>query len=137
MCIRDRRRVHGTMKLLEGIPELLPEHLFGNAYFSVLGPNSALKPHSGPSNIKLRCHLTLDSPGDSYIRVGGDFRQWEEGKMLVFDESFSHEESNIDAEKERILLVFDIWHPDLIKEERDILLSGFKNLESHNATKSS
>eukprot|EP00829_Urostomides_striatus_P008261 TRINITY_DN19097_c0_g1_i2.p1 TRINITY_DN19097_c0_g1~~TRINITY_DN19097_c0_g1_i2.p1 ORF type:complete len:254 (-),score=49.11 TRINITY_DN19097_c0_g1_i2:15-713(-) len=117
-----------TSKLLSSIPEILAGTSLGSSYFSVLGPKSTLKPHSGPSNIKLRCHLPLFPVGDSFLRVGGEFKQWEVGKLLIFDESFVHEEENIDADKERIILVFDIWHPDLRKEERALLQTEYENL---------
>ena len=111
-----------TTKLLDNVPDLLTGISFGNTYFSCLGVKSDLKLHTGPCNIKLRCHLPL-SVGDAYIRVGGKFMPWEEGRLLIFDETYQHEESNIDTEKERVLLVFDIWHPDLSLEERRLIHS--------------
>ena len=116
-----------TTKLLETIPDLITTAPFGRTYFSCLGPNSSVKPHTGPTNVKLRCHLPIFVPGEGFIRVGGKFTQWEEGKLIIFDESFVHEEANVDNEKERAVLVFDIWHPDLTTEERELLTTGYKN----------
>ena len=47
-------------------------------------------------------------------------RHWEEGKVLVFDDSFEHEAWN-DSEAPRVVLIFDIWHPDLSKGEVKLL----------------
>ncbi len=120
-----------TTKLLETIPDLITTAPFGRTYFSCLGPNSSVKPHTGPTNVKLRCHLPVFVPGEGFIRVGGNFVQWEEGKLVIFDESYVHEEANVDNEKERVVLVIDIWHPDLTKEERELLTTGYKNFVSH------
>ncbi len=39
-------------------------------------------------------------------------RTWEEGKVIVFDDSFEHEVWN-DSKQERIVLLLNFWHPDL------------------------
>ena len=110
-----------TVKLLEGIPELMTNAPFGQIYFSCLGPNSSIKVHTGPTNIKLRCNLPIVVPDDGFLRVGGIFKEWKEGETVIFDECYPHEESNLDAKVERISLIFDIWHPELSKEERELL----------------
>ena len=50
------------------------------------------------SNAKLRVHIGLRVPQDSSggqlvsgMRVGTEMRQWEEGRAIVFDDSFEHE----------------------------------------------
>ena len=43
-------------------------------------------------------------------------RPWEEGKVLVLDDSFEHEVWN-DGDKQRIVLIVDIWHPDFSEKE--------------------
>lgn len=45
--------------------QLLPEvaHPLGSAFFSRLRPGSQLRPHCGPTNTRLRCHLGLVVPG--------------------------------------------------------------------------
>lgn len=37
------------------------------------------------------------------------------GKCLVFDDCYEHEVWN-KTEGERVLLLFDLWHPDLVEE---------------------
>ena len=53
-------------------------------------------------------------PEESYLRVAGDPRPWEEGKMVIFDDSYEHEAANLSKDMERVILLIDIWHPDLI-----------------------
>ena len=55
------------------------------------------------------------SPG-SNLRVGNERVELEEGRMIIFDDSFEHEAWN-DASLPRIVLIFDIWHPDFSPEE--------------------
>ena len=47
-------------------------------------------------------------------------RGWEEGKCLVFNDSFVHESSN-NSESSRYNLLVDIWHPDLSDAEIQVL----------------
>jgi aspartyl/asparaginyl beta-hydroxylase (cupin superfamily) len=54
----------------------------------------------------------LEVPSNCRIRVGDEERSWAEGDVLIFDDSFEHEVWN-DSDRERIVLIIDIWHPDL------------------------
>lgn len=60
----------------------------------------------------LRCHLPLVVPagGSCAIRVGNETRQWKEGELMIFDDSFEHEAWNNSGE-DRIVLMFDIPNP--------------------------
>lgn len=40
-----------------------------------------------------------------------------EGKCLLFDDSFLHEAENNSEERPRVVLIVDVWHPDLTDEE--------------------
>lgn len=88
----------------------------GLAYFSVLSGGSHIAPHCGPLNTRLRCHLGLEVPEACHIRVGTETRSWEEGKCLVFDDSFEHEVWN-QSNNLRAVLIIDFWHPDLTTSE--------------------
>jgi hypothetical protein len=46
------------------------------------------------------------------LRVGEKTRTWEEGKAIIFDDSYEHEVWNY-SDCHRIVLVLDVWHPDL------------------------
>ena len=51
------------------------------------------------------------------MRVGNEHVKWVEGEPVVFDDSYEHEVWNRTLEK-RVVLLFDIWHPDLSLSER-------------------
>jgi hypothetical protein len=94
--------------------------LGGLAYFSRLEPGTRIAPHTGPTNMRLRCHLGIDVPEDCGLRVGGIERTWQEGRCLVFDDSHTHEAWN-DSDRSRVVLVVDLWHPDLTDDEVALL----------------
>ena len=85
---------------------------------SVLEGQAHVRPHFGITNAKLRVNLPLVVPQDapSMIRVGDDIKQLEEGKMIVFDDSFEHEVWN-GSDEVRIVLLLDINHPELSREQ--------------------
>ncbi|HEV8408169.1 MAG TPA: aspartyl/asparaginyl beta-hydroxylase domain-containing protein, partial [Sphingomicrobium sp.] len=55
-------------------------------------------------------------------------RQWEEGKLLIFDDSMEHEAKNPSQEL-RIILLFDIWRPELTMEERSAMSAVFDAID--------
>ncbi|ETM03506.1 hypothetical protein, variant [Phytophthora nicotianae] len=74
-----------TVEILEDIPGFMAGLPFAYSFFSILKPESSIKAHSAPCNIRLRCHFPLIVPEGCGIRVGDETRQWEEGKALVLD----------------------------------------------------
>ena len=54
-------------------------------------PGTRIPPHCGPSNARLRLHLGLVAAPGARLRVGGRSLAWEEGRAVVFDDSFEHE----------------------------------------------
>jgi aspartyl/asparaginyl beta-hydroxylase (cupin superfamily) len=86
-------------------------------YFSVLEPNSRIAPHTGITNARLICHLPLIVPDVCGFRVGGETRRWEPGKALVFDDMTVHEAWN-DSDRIRVVLIADLWRPELSSAER-------------------
>ena len=63
------------------------------------------------------------------MRVGEEVRVWEEGKCLVFDDAFEHETWN-DTAEERVVLLFDLWHPELVRGEREAIAQMFSSRPS-------
>lgn len=107
-----------TMKLLSHVAQ---PHIAGaspNALFSLLAPHTAIPPHVGVNNTRLLCHVPVDIPPGCWFRVGAETRFWEAGKPFVFDDTIEHEAEN-PSDKLRIVLIFDLWHPDLDATERD------------------
>jgi aspartyl/asparaginyl beta-hydroxylase (cupin superfamily) len=97
--------------------------LTGGTFVSRLKPGTIIASHRGPTNTRVRCHLGIQIPsGDCGIEVGGERRTWQEGACLVLNDHLEHSAWNR-AETERIVLVVDVWHPDLTEVEKT-LLSG-------------
>jgi aspartate beta-hydroxylase len=48
--------------------------------------------------------------------VGGEIHEWAYGRAVVFDDTYEHEAWNRSA-KTRVVLIFDLWHPDLSSVE--------------------
>ncbi len=93
----------------------------GLIYVSRMRPGTHIRPHRGPTNLRLRCHLGITVPdGDCALRVGDATRQWQEGRCLVFDDYFEHEAWNHTA-RDRIVLIVDLWHPGLSEIEVRLL----------------
>lgn len=110
----NRERVPETVKLLKSIPRF-----YDHAMFSNLASTTHVTKHHGPTNKKLRIHLPLYVPEEKNscrLRVGDETRASVEGRVVVFDDSFEHEAWN-DSKKSRVVLIFDIWHPDLSDQE--------------------
>jgi len=107
-----------TSAIIESCRSL--KSLSGLAYVSRLAPRTRVEPHRGPTNLRLRCHLGINIPDACGIRVEHYSRTWSEGKCLVFDDSFEHEVWN-DSDHERIVLIVDIWHPDLSESEITVI----------------
>lgn len=93
----------------------------GLIYVSRMQPGTHIRPHRGPTNLRLRCHLGITVPeGDCALRVGDDTRQWQEGRCLVFNDYLEHEAWNHTAQ-DRIVLIVDLWHPGLTATEVRLL----------------
>jgi aspartyl/asparaginyl beta-hydroxylase (cupin superfamily) len=90
------------------------------AMFSLLKAGARIAPHTGMFNTRLVCHLPLIVPPGCRFRVGNDVREWEEGKLMIFDDTIEHEAWN-DSQEDRVVLIFDIWRPELSERERDEL----------------
>lgn len=58
------------------------------------------------------------------IRVGDQIREWHEGSAVILDDSYVHEVWN-DSEESRVLLLLDLWHPDVRMEEREKISNMF------------
>lgn len=118
------RRCPRTIALLEQLPlHRVPEH-GPEAMFSVLQPRTRIPPHTGVVNGRLTVHLPLIVPADcGALRAGGEARAWHEGECLIFDDSFVHEAWN-DSDRIRVVLIFDIWNPELGEAEREAMAAA-------------
>uniref|UniRef100_A0A665VHQ0 Un-named hu7910 n=1 Tax=Echeneis naucrates TaxID=173247 RepID=A0A665VHQ0_ECHNA len=109
-----------TCSLLERYPEATACKR-GQIKFSVMQPNTHVWPHTGPTNCRLRMHLGLVIPKQGCrIRCTNQTREWEEGKVLIFDDSFEHEVWQ-EADSYRLIFIVDVWHPELTQYQRQTL----------------
>ncbi|KAK2914224.1 hypothetical protein Q8A67_002623 [Cirrhinus molitorella] len=93
----------------------------GQIKFSVMQAGTHVWPHTGPTNCRLRMHLGLIIPSKGCrIRCTNQTREWEEGKVLIFDDSFEHEVWQ-EAESFRLIFIVDVWHPELTQLQRQTL----------------
>ena len=106
-----------AMRLLAQLPQPCIVGSGPNAMFSLLAPHTHIPPHTGINNARLVCHLPLIVPEGCWFRVGSQTRQWEPGKLLIFDDTIEHEAMN-PSDHLRVVLIFDIWHPALDEQER-------------------
>jgi aspartyl/asparaginyl beta-hydroxylase (cupin superfamily) len=88
--------------------------------FSLLKAGARIEPHTGMFNTRLVCHLPLIVPPKCTFRVGNEMREWREGKLFIFDDTIEHEAWN-DSGEDRVVLIFDVWRPELSARERDEL----------------
>jgi beta-hydroxylase len=96
------------------------------AMFSILSPRKHILDHRGPYKGVLRYHLGLIVPQDAAacrIRVGEDFRHWEAGKSMVFDDTFNHEVWN-DTDETRVVLFVDVLRPLPFPENKNVARRG-------------
>uniref|UniRef100_A0ABK0LRI7 Aspartate-beta-hydroxylase n=1 Tax=Rattus norvegicus TaxID=10116 RepID=A0ABK0LRI7_RAT len=90
----------------------------GQIKYSIMHPGTHVWPHTGPTNCRLRMHLGLVIPKEGCkIRCANETRSWEEGKVLIFDDSFEHEVWQ-DASSFRLIFIVDVWHPELTPQQR-------------------
>ena len=121
-----------TMSIVKGL-QSVGRHMYSNVLFSVLHPGSEIEPHYGPCNFRLRCHIPLYAPEGYFIEVGKEVATWKENEVLVLNDSFRHrvwsetaghvsnEEETGVASGLRVVLIVDIWHPDVKDHERSAL----------------
>ena len=98
--------------------------------FSLLRPGAVIPPHNGFVNTRLICHLPLIVPKGCSFRVGNETRDWEEGKAWLFDDTIEHEAWNRSAET-RVILLFDVWRPELSIEERAMVAAMFEAVDAY------
>ena len=112
--------------LFEGTP-------FGYAFYSTLHPHSSIQAHTAPMNFRLRIHVPIEIPDYNNddatttnnkktcgIRVGSKSTTWHTDQPLVLDDAYNHQVWN-DGDQHRVILLVDIWHPDVtLQEKQDI-----------------
>ena len=96
-----------TARLLDRVPGI------ENAFFSILAPGKVIPSHHGVTKGLIRCHLGLIVPPEPercFMDVGDVRCTWQEGRTLLFDDTYPHAVQN-DTEHERVVLLFDFLRP--------------------------
>ena len=96
-----------TAHLLDRVPGI------ENAFFSILAPGKIIPSHHGVTKGLVRCHLGLIVPPEPercFMDVGDVRCTWEEGRTLLFDDTYPHAVQN-NTEHERVVLLFDFLRP--------------------------
>lgn len=120
--LRLKSSGYGYTKLVEYFPKTL-HHIkncgedFTSIKLSAIQPGTHIRTHTGPTNERLRIHLTLMHEGGARIRVGEEWHTWIQGQAIIFDDSYEHEVIHT-GEEIRVVLILDIWHPELPKSQR-------------------
>jgi aspartate beta-hydroxylase len=122
-----------TVEALEAVPMSRIGSRTPSVLFSLLRPGAHIPPHHGMLNTRLICHLPLIVPPGCWLRVGNETRHWEEGKLLVFDDSMEHEARNPTGQL-RLILLFDIWRPELDERERSAVSAMFEAIDGFSAS---
>lgn len=124
-------RCPNTMQALSKLPQPAVEGRMPAAMFSVLKPHTRIPPHTGVANVRLVVHLPLIVPAGCGYRVGNVTRQWRVGEAFVFDDTIEHEAWN-DSDHTRVVLIADIWHPQLSALERELIGKAMIEMDAFN-----
>jgi aspartate beta-hydroxylase len=118
-----------TMRVLQTIVPPEVQHTAPSVLFSLMRPGAHIPPHSGMVNTRLICHLPLIVPPGCEFRVGNETREWQEGKVWLFDDTIEHEAWNRSNEV-RVILLFEVWRPELSRAERQLVQALFEGIHS-------
>jgi aspartyl/asparaginyl beta-hydroxylase (cupin superfamily) len=119
-CARAPR----TAALVESLPICRIAGRAPNVFFSILTAGSHIPPHTGVTNVRSVLHLPLIVPDGCEFRVGGETRHWVRGEAFVFDDTIEHEAWNR-SDRDRAVLIVDVWNPYLSEEERAMICSFY------------
>lgn len=123
-----------TMAALEHVPLTRVANRSPSVLFSLLRPGAHIPPHNGMVNTRLICHLPLIVPGPCQFRVGNETRDWVEGKAWAFDDTVEHEAWNR-SDGTRVILLFEVWKPELTEAERARVNAMFEAIDAHTGEK--
>ena len=105
--------VHQLGFTADGQPVIVMKRVRGNSWRTLI-QDSAHSFWDEQPRFQLKIHLGLVVPGEgcSTFAIDGDERGWEEGKAILFDDSFEHEVHNR-CEGRRAVFQVVFLHPQL------------------------
>ena len=114
----NHQRCPHTSRALDSIELCRIEDQAPEILFSVLKPRSHINAHHGVTNVRLVMHVPLVIPPDCALNLVDQGEHcWEEGRLVMFDDTYLHEAWNR-SEQTRIVLLMDCWNPHLTAVER-------------------
>lgn len=122
------KRCPATAAAISDIPLADIPNRSPTVLFSRLRPGAHIPPHCGLINTRLIGHLPLIVPACCEFRVGNETRVWREGQSWLFDDTIEHEAWNRSAH-ERVIMIFEIWRPEISESERALLRRLFSTLD--------
>ena len=123
-------RFPATLAAMDHVPLCRISVRSPTVMFSLLQPGARIYPHHGEINARLICHLPLIVPGPGALEVGGEARQWEEGKLVMFDDSIEHAAWN-HADADRVVLIFDVWRPEIAEPDQRAIAALFETVDAY------
>ena len=108
-----------TSALVKSVPGLV------SAFFSNHCPGTHLPRHYGPTNGMITCHLGLQVPKDRQncrIAIDDKDYNWDEGKFLIFDDTYYHEVWN-ETNQNRVVLLMHVERP--LRQPGKAVADGF------------
>ena len=123
-----------TIAALADFPLVHVPNRSPSVLFSLLRPGARIPPHTGIVNTRLICHLPLLVPPGCGLRVGNDTRVPMEGKAWLFDDTIEHEAWNL-SDRPRVILLFEMWRPELTGNERELVRTMFGAIDQHSGRK--
>lgn len=104
---------------------LLRQTAFSALMISSLVCSDSISKHYGPSNVRLRLQFPLSTNLENCrLYCGKEMSSYEKGYEII-DDAYLHWAEN-GGQEERVMLVLDVWHPNLTESERKRLLDLVK-----------
>jgi ornithine lipid ester-linked acyl 2-hydroxylase len=119
-----------TTQFLESIPNMI------GASFSMLEPESTIKPHNGDTNAIARCHLGLLIPSklpECGMGVGDESQSWEEGKLMMFCDAHKHTAWN-HSQYRRFVLILDVIRPEFAAQKNWVCFRVWMDMAKQRVT---
>lgn len=117
-----------TLAALQQVPLATQQGNPGEVFISVLAPHTSIPQHYGVSSAVLTVHLPIVVPPGCGLQVHDTTRTPVEGKLLVFDDTWQHCAWN-HSDQQRVVLIFELWHPDLSEREQQAISRSFEARE--------
>jgi aspartyl/asparaginyl beta-hydroxylase (cupin superfamily) len=109
-----------TAELVRTVPRLM------QATFYILGGHSHILPHTGVTGLVLRAHIGISCPpSDCALRVADEVQSHENGKLMVFDDTFEHEAWNR-SDQSRYVLHFDFFYDHVPPEKQQAVTKAIR-----------